>query len=60
MLEQELRVIEQGPEQVFGGPATVGGLVGECRRGQVALGRAGIARQCGQEELFDERAVVRA
>jgi tetratricopeptide (TPR) repeat protein len=60
MLEQKLRVIEQRPEQVLGSQSPVTGWIGECRNSQVAFGRTGIARQCREEELFHDRAVVRA
>src|SRR5438270_484018 len=43
MLEQELGVIQQGPEQVLGRPPTVVGPVGEFGHGQRALRLAGRA-----------------
>jgi len=54
MLEQELGVIQQGPEQILGCPSAVLGMVGDFGDGQPGFGRAGVARQGRQEELVQE------
>ena len=60
MLKQELGVVQQGPEQVLGGQPAVRGVFREFGYGQIALCRAGMARQRGQEELIDDRGVIHA
>src|SRR5206468_9910756 len=60
VLEQELRMVQQGPEQVFGGPPAVAGLGGEGGDGQLALRRGGIAGERGKEELVHDRGIIRA
>ena len=60
MLEQELGVVQQGPEQILGGPPAVLGVVGDFGDGQLGFGRIGAARQGRQEELVHERRIIGA